>query len=91
MLFPSDNEHFNSIKVRLNRVPARDGFADSRFQFHKGTIKPVGSVAASYAVEQFQFHKGTIKPFSNVKSDRVGRKFQFHKGTIKPLEQSEGV
>ncbi len=57
MLFPSDNEHFNSIKVRLNRVPARDGFADSRFQFHKGTIKP----SIDKVPNRLHFHFNSIK------------------------------
>ena len=33
------------------------------FQFHKGTIKPLGSDGGVGVPDEFQFHKGTIKPF----------------------------
>ena len=88
MLFPSDNEHFNSIKVRLNRVPARDGFADSRFQFHKGTIKP----SIDKVPNRLHFHFNSIKVRLNlvyILHSYVSKvQFQFHKGTIKPFSVS---
>ena len=34
-----------------------------RFQFHKGTIKPINPALALSNISTFQFHKGTIKPF----------------------------
>ena len=54
--------HFNSIKVRLNRGLRSVARFENKFQFHKGTIKPYflrGVLGLLYA---FQFHKGTIKP-----------------------------
>ena len=35
-----------------------------RFQFHKGTIKPLVFGERGVFLHGFQFHKGTIKPFS---------------------------
>ena len=39
--------HFNSIKVRLNRGSCRGRQNLSRFQFHKGTIKPLLQIVDS--------------------------------------------
>ncbi len=52
------DEHFNSIKVRLNRraVP-KDISPPSKFQFHKGTIKPDFNAGIS----------GTYRDFNSIK------------------------
>ena len=38
--------YFNSIKVQLERVMSTTSWARNQFQFHKGTIRTVGSTIA---------------------------------------------
>ena len=56
--------HFNSIKVRLNLAAIYKGVLFNLFQFHKGTIKPMGKFKWCRNAKKIQFHKGTIKPGS---------------------------
>ena len=58
----------------------------SKFQFHKGTIKPTEKGFNVHTFELFQFHKGTIKPGYELDAGDWTALFQFHKGTIKPLQ-----
>ena len=58
---------------------------DDLFQFHKGTIKPVGLTHHVDVALEFQFHKGTIKPRQLYYLFAAIGLFQFHKGTIKPI------
>ena len=53
--------NFNSIKVRLKPVEIERKQQETRFQFHKGTIKTQKLVNEGIIKERFQFHKGTIK------------------------------
>ena len=56
-----DFNYFNSIKVRLERVPVSPITRLTVFQFHKGTIRTGVPVSPITRLTVFQFHKGTIR------------------------------
>ena len=79
--------HFNSIKVRLEHIEGDHVSKDTRFQFHKGTIR----------TPHRHFHLLTIEDFNSIKvrlelqpaSSKIETKvFQFHKGTIRTTEDT---
>ena len=53
--------NFNSIKVRLKPNSDTGECPQTKFQFHKGTIKTSSILCKLTATIIFQFHKGTIK------------------------------
>ena len=57
----TQNQYFNSIKVRLKRILNPIVSVSYEFQFHKGTIKTVDRHTVARYANEFQFHKGTIK------------------------------
>ncbi len=74
---------FNSIKVRLRRLPLQ-GSCDSsdRFQFHKGSIKTRLQAVYQLPSRSFNSIKVRLRPSCpNCASSRS--EFQFHKGSIK--------
>ena len=78
------NGYFNSIKVRLNHFLTNGVYLPYSFQFHKGTIKPLGLVITIVFLSNFN----SIKVRLNLSQKRYTRDmslFQFHKGTIKPI------
>ena len=57
----TQDQDFNSIKVRLE--PERSGYRieNRKFQFHKGAIRTDFNVARLVLIYSFQFHKGAIR------------------------------
>ena len=53
---------FNSIKVRLNLIKAAQLAAQERFQFHKGTIKPVMFLPLVMTSRDFNSIKVRLNP-----------------------------
>ena len=75
---------FNSIKVRLNQIPPKVQSIPNRFQFHKGTIKPLLTLLSISIETCFNSIKVRLNQH-NLSCLPFLRLFQFHKGTIKPL------
>ena len=75
--------HFNSIKVRLERVILRVILGVILFQFHKGTIR----TAKCKDMTEEELHFNSIKvrlERNNVQAVLpMSVTFQFHKGTIR--------
>ena len=56
-------KNFNSIKVRLEPMEISITTMETKFQFHKGTIRTLQEgISVSQSLE-FQFHKGTIRTY----------------------------
>ena len=53
--------HFNSIKVRLERVLKLNREDETAFQFHKGAIRTPLTLLLIPLFRGFQFHKGAIR------------------------------
>ena len=81
--------YFNSIKVRLELIPADGRIGSATFQFHKGTIRTHQSNLHAYTNE-FQFHKGTIRTGIAGQDEPEFLIFQFHKGTIRTISAPRG-
>ena len=81
----TDNNNFNSIKVRLERFKASAPSTIPIFQFHKGTIRTSVISSNTFHVQIFQFHKGTIRTHSCDATVYNLSVFQFHKGTIRTV------
>ena len=75
---------FNSIKVRLNLPMTRWSQEKRRFQFHKGTIKPMIHTINAISIHRFNSIKVRLNLVSRRDSHLQQHTFQFHKGTIKP-------
>ena len=79
------DSYFNSIKVRLNLDLDPQACASFLlFQFHKGTIKPLGEDDELTDVQDFNSIKVRLNHKCGI-ARAVGGIFQFHKGTIKPI------
>ena len=76
--------NFNSIKVRLEPLQKYKEIQNSKFQFHKGTIRTLFKSDVSDFPLPFQFHKGTIRTVRQQYTNEC-ISFQFHKGTIRTL------
>ena len=55
---------FNSIKVRLEPNSDTGECPQTKFQFHKGTIRTRPHLHTAFLIKEFQFHKGTIRTVS---------------------------
>ena len=55
------DEHFNSIKVRLEHTYSNDAVISFKFQFHKGAIRTNLDRRNLFTAKIFQFHKGAIR------------------------------
>ena len=55
--------HFNSIKVRLERIGRIGHHIVLQFQFHKGAIRTGNQGYDFHIAYSFQFHKGAIRTF----------------------------
>ena len=85
MLFPSDNEHFNSIKVRLKPGRFLLPFAAlSNFNSIKVRLKRNIEGTEYKIKEVFQFHKGTIKTYPRFCLCQPSHNFNSIKVRLKP-------
>ena len=59
-------KNFNSIKVRLEPMEISITTMETKFQFHKGTIRTLNPGETIKLGYKFQFHKGTIRTLVSV-------------------------
>ena len=59
-MYKFQQQHFNSIKVRLEAICKKLRFFYIIFQFHKGAIGAYGATINNNLHVGFQFHKGAI-------------------------------
>ena len=73
---------FNSIKVRLELLPASSPSPLSGFQFHKGAIRTAGSRGFTARHSYFNSIKVRLEP-AEPQTGTPAKEFQFHKGAIR--------
>ena len=83
-------QNFNSIKVRLEQLPANPPSAPpNNFNSIKVRLEP--HCPKDYSLlPLFQFHKGAIRTCVFTITLVVSSKFQFHKGAIRTEERKAG-
>ena len=81
--------NFNSIKVRLERVAAKNVNSPvNNFNSIKVRLERLNPLWRYLGISGFQFHKGAIRTYICAQIQLLSVSFQFHKGAIRTFAGS---